>query len=238
MPAKKEKEKADGRDVKRKPDAVPEKSSKSLTSKKETKPAKAAVTKRKKTELGLIHVYDGDGKGKTTAALGLALRAIGHGFRVSVVQFMKGGRFFGELLAAEKYFPRKMEFAQFGQSTQHEKQIARGELKPSKTIFLPFEDEKEQMHKAFKYTEKIIKSGKYDLVILDEINNAMRMKLIDEEDVLKLLLSKPKNVEIVLTGRNPPKEIMTIADYFVRYKSVKHPFDGKKRTIGRRGIEY
>ncbi len=193
---------------------------------------------KKKSELGLIHVYDGDGKGKTTAALGLALRAVGHGFRVCVIQFMKGGRFFGELLAAEKYFPKKMVFAQFGQSTPHEKKIARGELKPSKAIFLPFEDEEEQMQKALKYTQKIINSGKYDLVILDEINVAMNKKLIDEEDVLEILLSKPKHVEVVLTGRNPPKEILAIADYVTRYRNIKHPFDKKKKILGRLGIEY
>src|SRR3989344_8608143 len=121
-----------------------------------------------RNELGLIHVYTGDGKGKTTASLGLALRASGHGFRVAVVQFMKGGRFFGELLAAERYLKRRVHFAQFGQSTPFEAEIRRGELKPSKDIFLPIEDEGSHMEKALAYADKAIKSRKYNLVVLDE----------------------------------------------------------------------
>ena len=91
-----------------------------------------------KNELGMIHVYTGNGKGKTSASTGLALRAAGHGHKVYIIQFMKGGRFTGELLAAEKYMKGRIKFAQFGQSTPYEAEIRSGELKPSKDIFLPF----------------------------------------------------------------------------------------------------
>ncbi len=191
-----------------------------------------------RNELGLIHVYTGDGKGKTTASLGLAMRAAGHGFRVAVIQFMKGGRFFGELLAAEKYMKRKVHFAQFGQSTPFESEIRKGELKPSKDIFFPIEDESSHTYKALAYADQIIKSKKYNLVILDEINVAVSMGHIKVADVLKLMMSKPKKVELVLTGRSAHPAIMNAADYVNEVKSIKHPFNRKKKIIGRRGIEY
>ena len=191
-----------------------------------------------KSEFGLIHVYTGSGKGKTTASLGLALRAIGHGYKVYVIQFMKGGRFIGELLAAEKYLKGKMKFAQFGQSTPFEEEIKKGELKPSYDIFLPFENESEQMYKALHFAHKMIKSRKYNLVILDEINVAMSMGHIKPEHVLQLMLSKPKDVELVLTGRGASPEIIDAADYVNEIKPIKHPFDKNKKIIGRRGIEY
>ena len=192
-----------------------------------------------KNELGLVHVYTGDGKGKTTASLGLALRALGHGFRICIIQFMKGGRFFGELLAAEKYFPKKLFFAQFGQSTPFEKEIREGKLKPGKGVFLPFENEAEQMNKALQYAIKAVKSGKYDIVILDEINVAIKYGHIDVKDILELVLSKPKKTELILTGRDAPKELIAVADYANEVKSIKHPFDKKSRKVfGRRGVEY
>lgn len=191
-----------------------------------------------KNEFGLIHVYTGDGKGKTTASFGLALRAIGHGFRVYVIQFMKGGRFFGELLSAEKYLKRRLTIAQFGQSTPFEEEIRKGQLKPSREIFLPIEDEAAHMQNALHFAEKIIKSKKYNLVILDEVNVAMSMGHIKTEDVLKVMMSKPKKVELVLTGRNAPSAIKDAADYVNEVRSIKHPFNKKKQVIGRRGIEY
>lgn len=192
-----------------------------------------------KNELGFIHVYTGDGKGKTTASLGLAMRAAGHGFRVAVVQFMKGGRFFGELLSAEKRMKKRIYFAQFGQSTPFESEIRRGELKPSKEIFLPVEDESAHMYKALAYADSLIKSKKYNVVILDEINVAVSMGHLKVGDVLKLMMSKPKKVELVLTGRNAHPAIINAADYVTEMKSIKHPFNKKRQqVIGRRGIEY
>ena len=192
-----------------------------------------------KNELGLIHVYTGDGKGKTTASLGLALRAIGHGFKVCVIQFMKGGYYFGEILAAEKYLKGKLKFVEFGQSTPYAEQIKKGIVKPSKAVFYTFEDEKEEYRKGLRFAEKVIKAGRFNLVILDEINVAMNMGYLDVKDVLNVVLSKPKHMELVLTGRGAPEEIKDAADYVNEVKMVKHPFERKRnKIVGRRGIEY
>lgn len=192
---------------------------------------------RFKNELGLIHVYTGDGKGKTSAALGLCMRAVGHGFKAYIIQFMKGGRYTGELLTAEKHLKNKIKWAQMGQASPHEEEIKKGDIKPDRKIFLPYEDENENTQKALEFAEKIVMSGKYDIIVLDEINVLVDKKLADVKDVLKLMMKKPKNVELVLTGRNAPKELIFAADYVNEIKSIKHPFDTKKIT-GRRGIEY
>jgi cob(I)alamin adenosyltransferase len=192
-------------------------------------------------ELGLIHVYTGDGKGKTTAALGLALRALGHRYKVCIIQFMKGGRYYGELVSAEKHFPRNFEFAQFGQSCPYADKMRRGLIKCGRcrACFLTFEEETEQAEKALAYAEKAIKSGKYDLVILDEINVVLNKKQINIDDVLRLMMSKPKNVELILTGRRAPPAIIAAADYVTEMRKLKHPFDKKNRkALARRGIEY
>ena len=198
-----------------------------------------------KNELGYIHVYTGDGKGKTSVALGLALRSIGHGFKVCMIQFSKGGRYYGELRAAEKYLQHKrhkgrLDVAQFGQGCPHADKIASGKMKCGncRSCFMPFEDEKEQAFKALAYSDKIIKSEAYNLVILDEINVAMNKKHLNVEDVLKLMLSKPKNTELILTGRGAPAQIMDAADYVTEMKKIKHPFDLKRKTFARRGVEY
>ncbi len=192
-----------------------------------------------KNELGLIHVYIGDGKGKTTASLGLALRAIGQGFKVCVIQFMKGGYYFGEILAAEKYLKKRLKFFEFGQSTPYADQIKKGIVKPSKAIFLEFEDEREEYKKGLQFAKKVIQSGRFDLVILDEINVVLSMKHLDVKDVLDVMLSKPKNVELILTGRGAPDEIKDAADYVNEIKMIKHPFERKRnKVLGRRGIEY
>src|SRR3989338_2604300 len=190
-----------------------------------------------KNELGLIHVYTGDGKGKTTAALGLAFRAIGHRFKVCIIQFMKGGYYFGEILAAEKYFKGKLKFFEFGQSTPYADQIRKGVVKPSKAVFYEFEDEKEVYKKGLEFAKKVVKSRRFDLIILDEINVAISMGYLDIDDVLELMMSKPKNLELVLTGRNAPEEAMDAADYVNEIKSIKHPFNRKRnKVVGRRGI--
>jgi len=197
------------------------------------------VKSKSSNDLGLVHVYTGDGKGKTTAALGLAFRALGHNFSVLVVQFMKGGRYFGELANAEKRFKNKLQFAQFGQGCSFVAKIKGGKFRCGncRACFMTFEEEKEQAAKALAYADKNIKSGKFDIVILDEINVVLSKKQIDEESVLKLIMSKPKNVELILTGRGAPADIVAVADYVTEMRKIKHPFDRKKIT-GRRGIEY
>jgi len=197
--------------------------------------------RKKPNELGLIHVYTGNGKGKTTSSLGLALRAIGHGYKVCMIQFMKGGRYFGELIAAEKILKNKLEIAQFGQACPYVEEIKNGKKKCGKcrACFLPFQEEVEQAEKALNYARKILKSKKYDVVILDEINVALSRNQLSTKDVLELMLSKPKETELILTGRGAPPEIIDAADYVTEMKEVKHPFNKKyKKITGRRGVEY
>jgi cob(I)alamin adenosyltransferase len=174
-----------------------------------------------KLETGLVQVYTGDGKGKTSAAFGLALRAIGRGLRVYIIQFIKGGFDYGELYVVNKL--PNLTLKAFG----------RGKFVTAKP---PEADDVEFAREAFQLTKDVVQSGKYDMVILDEINVALDLELVSLEEVLKLIKSKPSKVELVLTGRNAPKEIVEVADLVTEMKEVKHPFS--KGLQARRGIEY
>lgn len=193
-------------------------------------------------KLGLIQVYTGEGKGKTSASLGLSLRALGQGFSTYIIQFMKSGDT-GELFSVKRYIPN-IKIAQFGKEALADKQSKMFEFDGTgetngtdgRFIFLPDAAEKEPARRAFEHAENIIKSGKYHLVILDEINCALAKNLIDINAVIKLLNEKPADVEVILTGRNAPQEIIDRADYVSEIKQIKHPWE---QGIGaRRGIEY
>ncbi|RJS77089.1 cob(I)yrinic acid a,c-diamide adenosyltransferase [Candidatus Bathyarchaeota archaeon] len=174
-----------------------------------------------KLEKGLVQVYTGNGKGKTTAAFGLALRAIGRGLKVYVIQFIKGGFDYGELYIADKLPNLKL------------KAFGRGKFVTEK----PAEKEDVKLaEEALALAEKVIKSGEYDIVILDEVNVALDLKLIKTEKVVELVKSKPRHVELVLTGRYAPAEIVEIADLVTEMKEIKHPFS--KGQQARKGIEY
>jgi len=174
-----------------------------------------------KLEKGIVHVYTGNGKGKTSAALGLGLRAIGHGLRVYMIQFMKGGFNYGEYKAV-KFLPN-FKIVQFG----------RPELvNPSN----PTEDDIKAAENALKHAKEIIMGGEYDIVILDEVNVALDFKLIDVQDVLELIKNKPKHVELILTGRYAPSEIIKAADLVTFMREVKHPY--KRGLQARKGIDY
>jgi len=175
-----------------------------------------------KLKQGLIQVYTGEGKGKTTAALGLAMRAAGSGLKVCMVQFIKGYKNIGELKAAKK-FSNNLQIIQFHEDTKT-------------GIGVPNQKHQIAAKKALRYVQKIIKEAKHDLVILDEINNAIFYKLIPVKKVLEILDSKPTKMELVLTGRNAPAEILEKAHLVTEMKKIKHPFD--KGITGRRGIEY
>ncbi len=192
--------------------------------------------------LGLVQVYTGNGKGKTSASMGLSLRAIGQGFSTYVIQFMKSGDS-GELFSVKKYIPN-FKIAQFGKDALVDKQMkmfefdGEGKLQGTdgRFMFLPDAAEKEPARRALEHASNVIKSGKYDLVVLDEINCALAKNLIDIPTVLKLLNEKPEHIEIILTGRNAPPEIIERADYVSEIKEIKHPWS---QGIGaRRGIEY
>ncbi|MEM3616482.1 MAG: cob(I)yrinic acid a,c-diamide adenosyltransferase [Candidatus Bathyarchaeia archaeon] len=174
-----------------------------------------------KLEKGLVQVYTGDGKGKTSAAFGLALRAIGRGLKVYIVQFIKGGFDYGELYIVDRL--PNLTLKAFG----------RGKFVTTQP---PSKEDVRLAEEAFQLAEKTIKSGEYDLVILDEINVALNLKLISLERVLELIKSKPKHVELVLTGRYAPKEIIDVADLVTEMREVKHPF--KRGCQAREGIEF
>ncbi len=177
--------------------------------------------KKQRLEPGLIQVYTGHGKGKTSAAFGLAIRALGRGLRVYVVQFIKGGFDYGELYAVEKLPHLKLKAFGTGKFIT--------EKPPSKKNIKLAEE-------ALKFAKKVVTSGKYDIVVLDEVNVALDLQLIKLENVLDLLKSKPMHVELVLTGRNAPEEIIEVANLVTEMKEIKHPY--QNGTLPRKGIEY
>ena len=174
-----------------------------------------------KLEEGLVQVYTGDGKGKTTAAFGLALRALGRGLKVYIIQFIKGGFDYGELYIVSKLPNLKL------------KAFGRGKFVTER----PAEKEDVKLaEEALALAEKVVKGGEYDIVVLDEINVALNLKLIKTERVVELAKNKPRHVELVLTGRYAPKKIVEIADLVTEMKEIKHPFS--KGQPARKGIEY
>lgn len=169
---------------------------------------------------GLVQIYTGDGKGKTTAALGLALRACGHGMKVYMIQFMKGDINYGEL-AASQNLPN-LKIVQFGRSTFVNREN-------------PAKEDIDLAQLALEHANVIIQEGEYDLVILDELNVAIDFKLVSIEDVIELIESKPKNVEIIITGRNAKSEIIDRAHLVTNMRKVKHYYD--QGISARKGFE-
>lgn len=193
-------------------------------------------------KLGLVQVYTGDGKGKTTCSLGLSLRAVGQGYKIYMIQFLKSGDT-GELFSIKKYLPN-MTIVQFGKEAVADKQLkmfefdGQGELNATggRYKFLPDAEEKEPARRALEHASNVIRSGDYDIVILDEANCAMDKGLIETEEVLKMINEKPEHVEIILTGRNAPHQIIERADLVSEIMMRKHPWE--KGINARRGIEY
>jgi cob(I)alamin adenosyltransferase len=174
-----------------------------------------------KLENGLVQVYTGNGKGKTTAAFGLALRAVGRGLKVYVIQFIKGGFDYGELYVVDKLPNLKLKAFGTGKFIT-EKPAGKEDVKLAE--------------EALALAEAVVRSGKYDIVILDEINVALHLGLIKTEKVLELMKNRPKHVELILTGRYAPNEIIEVADLVTEMREVKHPFN--KGYQARKGIEY
>ena len=177
------------------------------------------MTTSQRLEKGLVQVYTGEGKGKTSAALGLALRAIGRGLKVYVVMFLKGGFDYGEKYIVDRL--PNLKLTAFGT----------GEF-----IKLPTEEDFEEAGKALELAKKIVSSGEYDIVILDEINVALNLRLIGVDEVIHLIKSKPKHVELILTGRYAPPEVIEVADLVTEMREVKHPYT--RGVSPRKGIEY
>jgi cob(I)alamin adenosyltransferase len=169
---------------------------------------------------GYIHVYTGSGKGKTTAAIGLGLRAVGAGFKVHMIQFMKGRRY-NELNSIEKL--TNFTYSQFGRDEFVSKE------KPAKIDI-------DLAQKGFSYAKYVIKNEKYDIIILDEINVAIDYNLIKLKDVIKLIKEKPEKLELVLTGRNANPEIIKNADVVTEMLEIKHPY--QQGITARNGIDF
>ncbi len=169
---------------------------------------------------GLIHIYTGNGKGKTTAAIGLGIRATGNDLKVYMVQFMKGRRY-SEIDALE-IIPNFTVF-----------QSGRDEFVSKEN---PEQIDIDLASKGFEHAKKIINAGKHDLVILDEINVAIDFNLIPLENVMKLLEEKPENVEVVMTGRYADPEIVRQADLVSEILEIKHPYN--EGVQSRKGIDW
>jgi cob(I)alamin adenosyltransferase len=174
-----------------------------------------------KLEKGFVQVYTGNGKGKTSAAFGLALRATGRGLKVCIIQFIKGGFDYGELYVADKLPGLKL------------KAFGRGKFVSEKK---PDKEDVDLAEEALKTAEEAVKSREYDVIVLDEVNVALNLKLIRTERVLQLIKDKPAQTELVLTGRKAPKEIIEAADLVTEMVEVKHPYN--KGFKARKGIEY
>jgi len=173
-----------------------------------------------KSEMGLVQVYTGNGKGKTTAALGLAVRATGKGYKVYMIQFMKGKINYGELKTAKKIPGFTI------------KQMGRPDFVDRKN---PDPKDVELAQKSLKLARKIMGSGKYDMLILDELNCAVDWGLVPLSDALALIKSRPPGLEVVVTGRYARPEMIELADLVTEMKEIKHPY--QKGVGARKGIE-
>ncbi|MGI0046222.1 MAG: cob(I)yrinic acid a,c-diamide adenosyltransferase [Nitrosotalea sp.] len=173
---------------------------------------------------GLVIVYTGKGKGKTTAALGMALRAVGYDYKVCMIQFIKGSWHYGEMTSSKRLEP-EFELTAVGKGFVG--------IMDDKS---PIEDHKKIADEALVIAKEKISSGKYNIVILDEINYAVNLGLIQLDDVIKLIRERPRNVNLVLTGNHVKDEIIELADLVTEMKEIKHPF--KSGIRAKKGIDF
>jgi cob(I)alamin adenosyltransferase len=173
----------------------------------------------KQLSRGYVQVYTGDGKGKTTAALGLALRASGHGMRTYIGQFMKG-QDYGELHTLREHPYITIE--QYGDP----RCIRREEITPEHVA---------QARQGLERARKVMLSGQYDIIVLDEVNVAIWFGLLSVDDVLAFLDQRPEHIEVILTGRHAPQELIERADLVTEMQEVKHYY--QRGVTARKGIE-
>lgn len=171
--------------------------------------------------LGMVHVYTGNGKGKTTAALGLGLRASGHGFRVLMIQFMKGDIKYGELEAVGNL--PNFEIVQYGRPDFVDKNN-------------PAQIDIDLARKGLEHAGKAAADESIDLLILDEIIVAVEWKLVTAEEVLDVVRSRHENMEVVLTGRYAPRDLIELAETVTEMRELKHPY--MSGIMARKGVEY
>ena len=176
------------------------------------------------SEKGLVIVYTGNGKGKTTAALGMELRAIGYDHKVCMLQFIKGSWHYGEMDSSKKLEPN-FELIAVGKGFV-------GILDDNS----PREEHEKYAAEAVRICREKIFSEKYDVIILDEVNYAITLGLIDVQEIIKIIKEKPSELDLVLTGRDVKEEIVELADLVTEMKEIKHPF--KSGIKAKKGIDF
>ena len=169
----------------------------------------------------MVLVFTGNGKGKTSAAMGVAVRALGHGKRVHIVYFMKGKSPYGEQIAMSKL--PNVTFSRFGL----QKYVDPENITP---------EDKEEASKSISAAQQATLGGNYDLVILDEVNIAAAWKLIEIDRVTELIDNKPTDIDLILTGRYADQKLIDRADLVTEMKEIKHPF--ASGAIAKKGIDY
>jgi len=175
-------------------------------------------------ESGLTIIYTGKGKGKTTAALGIVLRAIGHGKKICMIQFIKGSWHYGEMISSKRLGP-EFEMIAVGKGfvgiidDEHSR-----------------EEHEDVAKEAIKICSKKIQSGNYDIVILDEVNYAINLGLVKLDDILNLVKSKPGTLDLVLTGNYAKDELIELADLVTEMREIKHPFKSGRKA--KEGIDF
>lgn len=182
------------------------------------------MTPSQEENKGLVVVYTGNGKGKTTAALGMCIRAAGYKKKIKILQFVKGSWKYGELKGIE-LLKEFVEMEQVGEGFV-------GIVDDNKE----FSVHQEAARKGLAYAREIIHSGKFDIVILDELNVAIDLGLVPLEDALELIRSKPNLLHIVVTGRGAKQELIDLADLVTEMREIKHPY--QKGILAQRAIDW
>ena len=175
-------------------------------------------------EKGLVIVYTGKGKGKTTAALGIVLRAVGHGYKVGMIQFIKGEWYYGELTSSKRLEP-EFELIAAGRGFV-------GIIDDDH----PIEDHEKAAKEAIEVAKQKIASGDYDIMVLDEINYAVKLNLISQEDILDVIAAKPEKTSLVLTGNYVPEAVMDAADLVTEMREIKHPY--QRGIKAKKGVDF
>lgn len=170
---------------------------------------------------GLVAVFTGNGKGKTTASLGLAFRALGHGQRVCIVQFIKGSWKYGEMEAAKKFAPL-LDFHVMGRGFTWKSD----DLDKDKAVAL----------EAWEFARKVVEENRYALVILDELTYLPHYGMLDEEEILSMLANKPKDLHVVITGRYASQKLIDAADLVTEMTEIKHPYNSGVKA--QKGFEF
>nr|WP_315383369.1 cob(I)yrinic acid a,c-diamide adenosyltransferase [uncultured Sphingomonas sp.] len=183
--------------------------------------ARATMMETKTEEKGLLIVHTGKGKGKSSAAMGMVVRAIGHGMKVGVVQFIKGAMMTGEKAVFDA-FPEQVEFKPMGEGFTWDTQDRARDIAVTRT--------------AWEEVKRMIADPSYDMVLADELNIALRYDYLPLDEVLAVLEARPPMTHVIITGRNAPEELIEAADLVTEMTQVKHPF--RSGVKAQKGIEF